>query len=160
MEKHYICKGFVSFFDNMKIRVFSMIGLVLFVAIGCRNTTIDICPNEESSLFSGTYTGNNGEGLELKLSLRKYSDFTEVLYVSLLQGVLRPGYIDCVAGCYKEKDGLLQIYVADTLYMNGKFGDDKKQIHVSWSGSLGHMWDTCAVKYNWPHEMILVMSAE
>ena len=123
-----------------------------------------ICTYPISSFrnYNGAVSTINGEGFELRISLDKdiRNCNAECSYLSLFSGELKPGYIDGAGGYYQFKDDAFTIYVSDTVYMSGRYLDNMQSIEVSWNGSLGKMWDTCAVRYNWPRNIVLSLFHE
>jgi len=105
--------------------------------------------------YKGSVSLLNEEGFELRIGLGKDTREAQSLYLSLYNGDLKKGCIDGTSGYYKIEEDVFTIYVRDTVYMVGHYFDDNQKIEVSWDGSLGRMWDTCAVKYNWPRNMVL-----
>jgi hypothetical protein len=107
--------------------------------------------------YRGNVSLNSEEGFELRIGLDKDTSnrHAEMMYLSLYSGELKKGYIDGAVGYYQIENDAFTIFVSDTVYIKGRYLEDKQRIEVSWEGSLGRMWDTCAVRYNWPHKMTL-----
>ncbi|MBQ6199623.1 MAG: hypothetical protein IJK44_10385 [Bacteroidales bacterium] len=110
--------------------------------------------------YKGQYNAINGEGVELILSIGEYSSRATLLYRSLYNGGDKGWKPDIAIGSYLINDLSISIIVADTLYISGAYSSDKTFIEASWTGSLGHMWDTCAVRYSWPQTMRLELLTE
>lgn len=55
---------------------------------------------------------------------------------------------------YSVSSEQLSLFVKDTLFMTGKILENNR-LEVSWTGSLGDLWDTCHKKYDWPSHVSL-----
>lgn len=136
--------------------------LVLLLLVSCAGKNNIIEPHTYLRNYRGTIMTTGSEGFELRISLDKnlQNRHAECSYLSLSSGILKKGFIDSAGGYYCIENDSFSIYVADTLYMAGRYLDDKQRIDVSWSGSLGPMWDTCALHFNWPRRMTLELFHE
>ena len=130
--------------------------LILLSTLSCSNDTdMEPCLFSPMQHYKGSVFLQNKEGFELRIGLGIDSPHAECLYTSLYSGELKKGYIDGAGGYYKKEEDAFTIFVEDTVYMVGHYLDDNKTIEVSRDRSLGRMWDTCAVRYNWPRNMVL-----
>ena len=138
-------------------RVFAFILSLVVISCSPRREVPIVDPLSIMSHFRGVVSLSGEEGFELRIGLDKdtRNRHAEIMYLSLYSGELKKGYIDGTGGRYQIDNGSFTIYVSDTIYMKGHYLEDKKRIDVFWEGSLGRMWDTCAVRYNWPQSMTL-----